>query len=191
MRAAQTGEAPTKRGPTVPPAVRPGPVGSRQGPGGPVGTPWHAQGVRTSIVHRYGTVERPVEPRRVPSCQIRVPTETRPNPIWPDGTRQGSTDRSTLLYRCTIDVRTHTGPSGVPTGPPGPRRDPTGPRRTAGGTVGPRFIGASPVWAAHSSYWRSRGYLYFLSHQACLNWLEPEVGRCRSLRQMLIVHVEC
>ena len=62
MRAAQTGEAPVKRGPTVPPAVRRGSVGSRRASGGPVGTPWRAQGVRTSIVHRYGTVERPVEP---------------------------------------------------------------------------------------------------------------------------------
>ena len=78
-------------------------------------------------------------------------------------TRRGSTGRSTVPYRCTIDVRTHTGPYGVPTGPPGPRRDPTGPRRTAGGTVGPRLIGASPVWAARSSYWRSRGYLYRFS----------------------------
>ena len=58
-------------------------------------------------------------------------------------TRRGSTGRSTVPYRCTIDVRTHTGPYGVPMGPPGPRRDPMGPRRTAGGTVGPRFIGSS------------------------------------------------
>ena len=35
-------------------------VGARRGPGGPVGTLWRAQGVRTSIVHQYGTVERPV-----------------------------------------------------------------------------------------------------------------------------------
>ena len=27
-------------------------------------------------------------------------------------------------------------------------------------TVGPHLIGASPVWAARNSYWRSRGYLY-------------------------------
>ena len=39
-------------------------------------------------------------------------------------------------------------------------RDPTGPRRTAGGTVGPRLIGASPVWAARNFYWRSQGYWY-------------------------------
>ena len=44
-------------------------------------------------------------------------------------TRRGSTGRSTVPYWCTIDVRTHTGSSGVPTGPPGPRRDPTEPRR--------------------------------------------------------------
>ena len=57
-----------KRGPTVPPGVRRGPVGSRRGPGGPVGTPEGPVWVRTSIVHRYGTVERPVEPRRVTTC---------------------------------------------------------------------------------------------------------------------------
>ena len=59
-----------------------------------------------------------------------------------------------------MDVRTHTGPYGVPTGPLRARRDPTGPRRTAGGTIGPRLIGAAPVWAACNSYWRSRCYLY-------------------------------
>ena len=35
-------------------------------------------------------------------------------------TRRGSTGRSTVPYRSTIDVRTHTGLYGVPTGPPGP-----------------------------------------------------------------------
>ena len=89
-----------KRGPTVPPTVRQGPVGSRQGPRGLVGTPegpgpvW----VRTSIVHQYGAVERSVEPRRIVLCQIRVPTETRRNPIWPNGTRRALTDRSTVQY---------------------------------------------------------------------------------------------
>ena len=57
-----------ERCPTVPPAVRRGSVGSRRDPGGPMETPWRAQGVRTSIVHQYGTVERPVEPCLVPSC---------------------------------------------------------------------------------------------------------------------------
>ena len=41
-----------------------GPPGGRwgpTGPGGPVGTPWRAQGVRTSIVHQYGT-------RRMTTC---------------------------------------------------------------------------------------------------------------------------
>ena len=75
-----------------------------------MGTPEGPVWVRISIVHRYGTVERSVEPRRVPSCQIRVPTETRQNPIWPDGTRPALTDRSTFPYCYTIDIRTHTGP---------------------------------------------------------------------------------
>ena len=67
-------------------------------------TPWGPVGVRTSIVHRYGTVERFVEPRRVPSCQIGVPTETRRTPIWLDVTRRVSTDRLTVPYRCAIDI---------------------------------------------------------------------------------------
>ena len=70
--------------------------------------PWRAEGVRTSIVHRYGTVERPVEPQEVSSCQISVPTETPRNPIWPDGTRRAQPDHSIVRY--TIDVRAHTGP---------------------------------------------------------------------------------
>ena len=100
--------------------------------------------------------------------------------IWHDRTRRGSTDRSTVPYWCTNDVRTHTGPYGVPTGLPGPRRDRTDTRRTADGTVGPRLIGASPVWAARNSYWRSRGYLYLhLSNQASYEggYYQKHVGK--------------
>ena len=59
------------------------PPGGRQGPTEPwpVGTPWRAQGVRTSIALGYGTVERSVEPRWVALCQITVPTEIHWNPI--------------------------------------------------------------------------------------------------------------
>ena len=92
-----------------------------------MGTPWRAQGVRTSIVHRYGTVERSVEPRRVPSCQNRVPTETRRNPIWPEVTRRAPTDHSTVPYQCTTDIRTYTGPYGTLTHPDGTQWDPTQP----------------------------------------------------------------
>ena len=92
-----------------------------------MGTPWRAQGVRTSIVHRYGTVERSVEPRRVPSCQNRVPTETRRNPIWPEVTRRAPADHSTVPYQCTTDIRTDMGPYGTLTYPDGTRRDPTQP----------------------------------------------------------------
>ena len=65
--------------------------------------------------------------------------------IWHDGTRQGSTDRLTVPYWCTIDVRTPWARHGVPTGPPGPRRDPTAAWRPAGGTVRLIFIGAPGV----------------------------------------------
>ena len=93
-------------------------------------------------------------------CRVLKPGGRGALITGPDRTRRVLADRSTVPYRCTIDVRTHTGPSGVPTGPPGPCRDPTDPRRTAGGTVGPRFIGASPVWAARSSYWRQPWLLH-------------------------------
>ena len=73
-----------------------------------MGTPQGAVWVRTSIVHRYGTVERFVEPHRVLSCQIRVPTNlsepdmTRQAPMRLDGsldlTRQDLTDRSTVQH---------------------------------------------------------------------------------------------
>ena len=98
-----------KRGPTVPPAVRWGSIGSRRGLGGPGGLPDGPVLVRTSIVHRYGTVERPFEPCQVPSCQNRVPTETRWKPMWPDGTRRAPTDHSTVPYWCTTDIRTQRG----------------------------------------------------------------------------------
>ena len=78
----------------------------RRSAGGSLGLVW----VRISIVHRHGTVERFVEPCRVPSCQNRVPTESRRNPIWPDGTRRAPTDHSIVPYQCTTDIRIHTGP---------------------------------------------------------------------------------
>ena len=80
-----------KWGPMVPLAVHWGPVGSPQVPGALAGTPEASIWVCPSIVHRYGTVERSVEPRRVPPCQNRVPTETRRTSTQPDGT---SPDRS-------------------------------------------------------------------------------------------------
>ena len=84
----------TNRGPMVPPRVRWGPVGSRRGPGGPMGTPWRTQGVRTSIVHRNGTVERTVKfclvarlgsskaPRKLFSRPLSRPPQARlPRPL--------------------------------------------------------------------------------------------------------------
>ena len=58
-----------KRGPTVPLALRRGPVVSQRGLRGPAGTPEGPVWARISIVHQYGTVKRSVEPRRVPSGQ--------------------------------------------------------------------------------------------------------------------------
>ena len=69
-------------------------------------------------------------------------------------------DRSTVSYWCTIDIRIHTGPYDVSTGPLGAHRDPMAPRRTAGGTVGPRLMGAALVCVARNSYCLSRDYLY-------------------------------
>ena len=140
---------------TEPPGARPsGPDGAPEGP-------WGRRGVPRGSEHQLRTdTEQSSDPSsHVGSCRAktafrRVSVGTL---FWHDGTRRGSTDRSTGPYRCTIDVRTPWARHGVPTGPLGPRRAPTDPRRTAGGTVGPRFIGASPVWAARSSYRRRPG----------------------------------
>ena len=107
------------------------------------------------------------------ACQV----SPRKNVCLPTqlGTCSHPTGRSTVPYWCTIDVRTPWARHGVPTGPPGPHRDPTGPWRTAGGTVGPRLIGASPVWAARNSYWRSRCYLYNYFDQLRLSCLGMDI----------------
>ena len=124
-----------------------GPVGSQVGTSGPRMVPYR------SVYQSYTDTGRSSDPsglvgsHRAKTTFRRVSVGTL---FWHDGTRRGSTDRSTGPNRCMIDVRTPWARHGVPTGPPGPRRDPTDP----GGTVGPRFIGASPVWAARSSYWR-------------------------------------
>ena len=84
-------------------------------------------------------------------------------------------------YRCTIDVRTPWARHGVPTGPPEARRDPTDPRRTAGGTVGPGLIGASPVWAARNSYWRQPVLLHctcFRDRQLLMQ--DSDLSKCLS-----------
>ena len=71
-----------------------------------MGTPEGPVWVRTSIVHQYGTVERPVEPCRVPLCQNRVPTE-------PDMARPDEPRRITRLSRIGVrliyrPIRDHT-----------------------------------------------------------------------------------
>ena len=117
-------------------------VGSRWVPRGHVRVPHGPAWVRISVAHRYGTVESSVRAHRGLSGHIGFRRVSVGTLIRHDGTRWGSTDRPTVPHRCTIDVRTHAGPSGVPTGPPGPRRDPTDPRRTAGG---PQLLLASAV----------------------------------------------
>ena len=77
-----------KRGPTVPPVVRRGPVGSRRGPRGPVATPEGSVWVRTSIVHRYVTVARSVEPRLDRTGPVVPSQGSDGNPSEPDMTRQ-------------------------------------------------------------------------------------------------------
>ena len=116
-----------KRGPPVPPGVRRGPVGSRRASRRPVRTLEGPVWVRTSIVHRYGTVERSVKPCRVLSCQIRVQMETRRNTIWLDRTRRALADHSTVPYQCTTDIR--TGRYGTMTYPAGTQQDPTQPMK--------------------------------------------------------------
>ena len=58
-----------------------------------------------------------------------------------------------------IGARLMYGPPGHAMAAPRALRRPVGTQRTPGGTVGPRLIGASPVWAARHSYWRPPVYL--------------------------------
>ena len=88
-----------------------------------MGTPWRAQGVRTSIVHRYGTVERSVEPCQVRSCPNRVPTET----CFGTTGRQGAR-RIARLSR--IDARLMYAPPGHATASPRAFWGPVGTQRT-------------------------------------------------------------
>ena len=63
-----------------------------------MGTPWRAKGVRTSIVHRYGSVEQSVDPRRV------VPKQgSDGNPLEPDMARQDPTSPDGSLD-CPVSV---------------------------------------------------------------------------------------
>ena len=69
-----------KRGPTVPPAVRRGPVGSRRGPGGPVGTPWGPVWVLHQLCTNMGQSSDPsslVGSRRAQTGFRRKPVGTR------------------------------------------------------------------------------------------------------------------
>ena len=59
-----------------------------------------------------------------------------------------------------IGARFMYGPPGPATASPRALWGLVGTQRTPGGTVGPRLIGASPVWAARSSYWRQPVLLY-------------------------------
>ena len=73
--------------------------------------------------------------------------------MGPDGAR-----RVARLSR--IGAQLMYGPPGHATASPQALRRPVGTQRTPGGTVGPRLIGASLVWASRSSYWRQPVYLY-------------------------------
>ena len=76
--------------------------------------------------------------------------------IWHDGTRQGSTHRSTVPY-C---ARLMFGPPGHATASPQALRGPVGLRRPPGGSPAADFHRRPPVWAARSSYRRRPGLLY-------------------------------
>ena len=97
-----------KRALTVSPQVLRVPTGPH------VQDPWGRQRVPKWSVYQSCTdtgqssdPSSPVGSRRAKSRFQQVSVGTL---IWHNGTRQGSTDRSTVPYRCTIDVRTHTGP---------------------------------------------------------------------------------
>ena len=86
-----------------------------------MGTPWRAQAVRTSIVHRYGG--RPI--RRAPSGPVVQKQGSDGNPSEPDMTGRTPTDDSTVPYQCTTDIWTYTGPYGTLKYPDGTQQDPT------------------------------------------------------------------
>ena len=95
-----------------------GPVGSQVGTSGSRMGPFFSRTLmRDSRVIRQSP-SGPVGPYRVPTGFRRNPVLARQDPTI------GSIDRSTVPYRCTIDVRTPWARHGVPTGPPEPRRDP-------------------------------------------------------------------
>ena len=125
-----------------------GPKRARQGPG------WSRMGpyISRTLMQDSRVICRgssgPIGPYRVPTGFCRNTDLARRDSTWLDG----SLDCPVSVHNCCtnpLTPRRPHGPSGAPS-------EPTDPRRTAGGTVGPRLIGASPVWAARSSYWRSQ-----------------------------------
>ena len=88
-----------KRGPTVPPAGRRGPVGSQRSPRRPVGLPWGPWGVRILVMHRIGVPsgcrQNPVLARQAPTsfhrsldCPVLVHDLDTDSPVvlrWPHG----------------------------------------------------------------------------------------------------------
>ena len=111
---------------------------------------WAALGSDIARQHRWL--------RRVPSGHIRFRRVSVGTLFWPDGTRRGSTDRSTVPYRCAIDVRTPWAHHGVLMGPLGPRRAPTAARQPAGGTVRLLFIGGPRFGRPAAPIGAGRGY---------------------------------
>ena len=94
--------------------------------------------------------------RRAISGSDGFPSEPCFGTTGPDGAR-----RIARLSR--IGAQLMYGPIRDSMASPRALRSPVGTqraRRTAGGTLGPRLIGASPVWAARSSYWRQPWLLY-------------------------------
>ena len=108
-------------------------------------------------------MESPVRARQDLSDYVRVPTSSRQNPDSAHGIRRVSTGRSTVPYRCTIDVRTPWARPGVHTSRLGALQTLTGPWRPAGGTVRLIFIGgsrfgrpAAPIGAARATCTRTK-----------------------------------
>ena len=93
----------------------------------------------------YGPIR---EPTASPGA-LRGPLGTRRAPGGPPAAP------SDPVFVSEWALKRSKSPSRGPSGPEGPPAD-------FGGTVRPCLIGASPVWAARNSYWRSRGYLYFM-----------------------------
>ena len=124
-----------------------GPVGSQEGTSGYPMVPYG------SVHQSYTDTGQSSDPSGlVGSCRAISGSDGFPSELCFGTT--GPVGARRVARLSLIDARLTYGPPGHATASPRALWRPVGTQRTPGGTVGPRLIGASPVWAARSSYWR-------------------------------------